>query len=81
MRNGQNNTSQNDRGLIGLFIPKSPVYTDLLPSDLTGIYYFNQKEQEFEYRPGPLMAQILLADEINRATPRPIGSAGSHART
>lgn len=43
---------------------------DLLPSDLTGIYYFNQKEQEFEYRPGPLMAQILLADEINRATPR-----------
>ena len=43
---------------------------DLLPSDLTGIYYFNQKEQEFEFRPGPLMAQILLADEINRATPR-----------
>ena len=43
---------------------------DLLPSDLTGIYYFNQKAQEFEYRPGPIMAQILLADEINRATPR-----------
>jgi MoxR-like ATPase len=43
---------------------------DLLPSDLTGIYYFNQKLQEFEYRPGPMMAQILLADEINRATPR-----------
>ena len=43
---------------------------DLLPSDLTGIYYFNQKTQEFEFRPGPLMAQILLADEINRATPR-----------
>ncbi len=43
---------------------------DLLPSDLTGIYYFNQKNQEFEFRPGPLMAQILLADEINRATPR-----------
>jgi MoxR-like ATPase len=43
---------------------------DLLPSDLTGIYYFNQKSQEFEFRPGPLMAQILLADEINRATPR-----------
>ncbi|MFN2276580.1 MAG: AAA family ATPase, partial [Candidatus Promineifilaceae bacterium] len=42
---------------------------DLLPSDLTGIYYFNQKSQEFEFRPGPLMAQILLADEINRATP------------
>ena len=43
---------------------------DLLPSDLTGIYYFNQRSQEFEFRPGPLMAQILLADEINRATPR-----------
>jgi len=43
---------------------------DLLPSDLTGIYYFNQRTQEFEFRPGPLMAQILLADEINRATPR-----------
>lgn len=43
---------------------------DLLPSDLTGIYYYNQKAQEFEYRPGPVMAQILLADEINRATPR-----------
>lgn len=43
---------------------------DLLPSDLTGIYYFNQKEQEFEFRPGPIMAQVLLADEINRATPR-----------
>ena len=43
---------------------------DLLPSDLTGIYYFNQKSQEFEYRAGPVMAQILLADEINRAPPR-----------
>ena len=43
---------------------------DLLPSDLTGIYYFNQRSQEFEFRPGPLMAQILLADEINRVTPR-----------
>jgi MoxR-like ATPase len=43
---------------------------DLLPSDLTGIYYFNQKAQEFEFRPGPIMAQVLLADEINRATPR-----------
>jgi MoxR-like ATPase len=43
---------------------------DLLPSDVTGIYYFNQKSQEFEYRPGPIMTQIVLADEINRATPR-----------
>ena len=43
---------------------------DLLPSDVTGIYYFNQKAQEFQFRPGPVMSQIVLADEINRATPR-----------
>ena len=43
---------------------------DLLPSDVTGIYYYNQKSQEFEFRPGPIISQILLADEINRATPR-----------
>lgn len=43
---------------------------DLLPSDLSGIYYFNQKVSEFEFRPGPLFTHILLADEINRATPR-----------
>jgi MoxR-like ATPase len=43
---------------------------DLLPSDVTGISYFNQKAQEFEFRAGPVMAQVVLADEINRATPR-----------
>lgn len=43
---------------------------DLLPSDVTGIYYFDQKQQEFEFRSGPIFSQILLADEINRATPR-----------
>jgi MoxR-like ATPase len=43
---------------------------DLLPGDVTGILYFNQKTQEFEFRPGPIMAQVVLADEINRATPR-----------
>ena len=43
---------------------------DLLPSDVTGINYFNQKKQEFEFRPGPVMSQVVLADEINRATPR-----------
>lgn len=43
---------------------------DLLPADVTGILYFNQKTQEFEFRPGPVFAQIVLADEINRATPR-----------
>lgn len=43
---------------------------DLLPSDLTGINYFNQKEGEFVFRPGPLHTHIVIADEINRATPR-----------
>src|SRR5205823_5781051 len=43
---------------------------DLLPSDITGITYFNQKIGEFEFRPGPLLSQVVLADEINRATPR-----------
>ena len=43
---------------------------DLLPSDVTGLNWFNQKKQEFEFRAGPVMSQILLADEINRATPR-----------
>jgi MoxR-like ATPase len=43
---------------------------DLLPSDITGTYVFNQKTSDFEYRPGPVMSQVVLADEINRATPR-----------
>ena len=43
---------------------------DLLPSDLTGINFYNMKTQEFEFRPGPLFTQMILADEINRATPR-----------
>ena len=43
---------------------------DLLPSDVTGLAVYNQKTQEFEFRPGPIMSQIVLADEINRATPR-----------
>ena len=43
---------------------------DLLPSDVTGLSWFNQKQQEFEFRPVPIMAQVILADEINRATPR-----------
>jgi MoxR-like ATPase len=43
---------------------------DLLPTDVTGLSIYNQKNQEFEFRPGPIMAQIVLADEINRATPK-----------
>lgn len=43
---------------------------DLLPSDVTGVSYYNQKSGEFEFRPGPIFANVILADEINRATPR-----------
>ncbi len=43
---------------------------DLLPADITGVSIFNQKNSEFEFRPGPVFANVLLADEINRATPK-----------
>ncbi len=43
---------------------------DLLPSDVTGLSIYDQKRQEFEFRPGPIVSQIVLADEINRATPK-----------
>src|SRR5512137_2556746 len=43
---------------------------DMLPSDVTGISIYNQKNKEFEFRPGPIFAQIVLVDEINRATPK-----------
>jgi MoxR-like ATPase len=43
---------------------------DMLPSDVTGVSIFNQKTREFEFRPGPIMAQVILTDEINRATPK-----------
>lgn len=43
---------------------------DMLPSDVTGISMFNQKTREFEFRPGPVFAQIVLTDEVNRATPK-----------
>ena len=43
---------------------------DLMPSDITGLYFYNQKTSEFEFHRGPIFTQVLLADEINRATPR-----------
>src|SRR5947209_12157900 len=57
------------RSISGMF--KRIQFTpDLLPSDVTGIFFFNQRTSEFEFRPGPILANIVLADEINRATPR-----------
>jgi len=55
---------------LGCVFKRIQFTPDLLPSDVTGIYYFNQKTSEFEFRPGPIVANIVLADEINRATPR-----------
>ncbi|NWG07734.1 MAG: MoxR family ATPase [Chloroflexi bacterium] len=43
---------------------------DMLPSDVTGVSIFNQQKRKFEFRPGPIMGQIILADEVNRATPK-----------
>ena len=55
---------------LGLSFARVQFTPDLLPSDVTGLSYYNQKRQEFEFRPGPVFSQILLGDEINRATPR-----------
>jgi MoxR-like ATPase len=55
---------------IGCTFRRIQFTPDLLPSDVTGLSIFNQKTQEFEFRPGPIMAQVVLADEINRATPK-----------
>lgn len=55
---------------LGLSFSRIQFTPDLLPSDITGIKYFNMKESEFEFIPGPVFANIVLADEINRATPK-----------
>src|SRR4051794_33149996 len=55
---------------VGCSFKRIQCTPDLLPSDVTGASIFNQKTAEFEFRPGPLFAQVVLADEINRTTPR-----------
>ncbi len=55
---------------IGCSFNRIQFTPDMLPSDVTGVSIFNQKTGEFEYRPGPIMAQVVLTDEINRATPK-----------
>ncbi|RLT33434.1 MAG: MoxR family ATPase [Chloroflexi bacterium] len=55
---------------IGCVYRRIQFTPDMLPSDVTGVSVYNQKTQEFEFRYGPIMAQIVLADEINRATPK-----------
>jgi MoxR-like ATPase len=55
---------------VGCTFKRIQCTPDLLPTDVTGVSVFNQKSAEFEFRPGPIFAQTVLADEINRATPR-----------
>jgi MoxR-like ATPase len=55
---------------VGCTFKRVQCTPDLLPTDVTGVSVFNQKNSEFEFRPGPLFAQTVLADEINRTTPR-----------
>ena len=55
---------------VGCSLKRVQGTPDLLPTDVTGASIFNQKTMEFEFRPGPVFSQLLLADEINRATPR-----------
>ncbi len=55
---------------IGCSFKRIQFTPDLLPSDVTGVNIFNQQTQQFEFRPGPIVAQLVLADEINRATPK-----------
>src|SRR3954467_6584577 len=55
---------------VGCTFKRLQCTPDLLPTDVTGVSIFNQKTAEFEFRPGPIFAQTLLADEINRTTPR-----------
>src|SRR5205809_3510946 len=55
---------------VGCAFKRVQCTPDLLPTDITGVSIFNQKTTEFEFRPGPIFAQIVLADEINRTTPR-----------
>lgn len=55
---------------LGLRFSRIQCTPDMLPSDITGVSIYNQKTAEFEFRPGPVMAQIVLGDEINRATPK-----------
>ncbi len=55
---------------IGASFSRIQFTPDMLPSDVTGVSVFNQRTREFEFRPGPIMSQIVLTDEINRATPK-----------
>ena len=66
---------------VGCSFKRMQCTPDLLPTDVTGVSIFNPEDGEFEFRPGPIFAQFVLADEINRATPRTqVRAARGHGR-
>jgi len=67
---GKTTLARSLAGSIGTSFKRIQFTPDLLPSDVVGINWFNQKDQRFEFRQGPIMSEVVLADEINRATPR-----------
>jgi len=67
---GKTNLAKAIARSLGCTFKRVQFTPDLLPSDVTGVSIYNQKTGEFEFRPGPVMTQIMLADEINRATPK-----------
>lgn len=67
---GKTTLAKTIAGTLGCSFKRIQFTPDLMPSDITGMNYYNTKTGEFEYRPGPIITNILLADEINRTTPR-----------
>src|SRR6266545_7178735 len=67
---GKTSLAKSLAGSIGCSFKRIQFTPDLLPSDVTGVSIYNQKTEEFQFRPGPIVAQVVLADEINRATPK-----------
>jgi MoxR-like ATPase len=67
---GKTTLAKSIAGSIGCSFKRIQFTPDLLPSDVTGVSIYNQASTRFEFRPGPIIAQVVLADEINRATPK-----------
>ncbi len=67
---GKTTIAKNFANVFGLEFSRIQLTPDIMPADITGFYYYNQKTGNFELRKGPIFANIVLADEINRATPK-----------
>ncbi|EHP88356.1 AAA family ATPase [Methanotorris formicicus] len=67
---GKTTIAKNFANIFGLKFSRIQLTPDMMPSDITGFYYFNQKTGEFEFKKGPIFANIILADEINRTPPK-----------